>query len=237
MMEDPTSTKDQLRSWVQELTREHRRDLLSILEEDDSLVQDARVEMAAEQLRLVCQDRKLDWDNLNESERETLLDHLIREDVEATQAGPPPSTSSSKAICSHCGRELTPHDLYRIYFSNRRPSEGYALAKLMVLDTEQPNAQFPLLDEGEVIIGRLDPHRGIRPEVDLSAYDPASRVSRKHARILRRAGQFFIEDLGSANGTVINGRSRLKPQEPHVLINGDLIRIGHTTLKFITSQS
>ena len=236
-MEDPTSTKDQLRSWVQELGPEHRRDLLSILEEDADLVQDARVYMAAEQLRRVCKERKLDWDNLTEPERETLLDLLIREDVEATQAGPAPSKSANKAICSHCGRELTPHELYRIYFSNRRPSEGYALAKLMVMDTELPSAQFPLLDESEVIIGRLDPHRGIRPEVDLSAYDPASRVSRKHARILRRQGQFFIEDLGSANGTSINGRPKLKPQEPHVLMNGDVIRIGHTTLKFITSHS
>jgi len=236
-MDDPNTTKDQLRTWVQELAPQHRRELLSILEEDTALVQDVRIDMAAEQLRRVCSERKLDWDGLTEPERETLLDLLIREDVEATQAGPPPSKSTSKAICSHCGRELTPHDLYRIYFSNRRPSEGYALAKLMVIDTELPTAQFPLLGESEVIIGRLDPHRGIRPEVDLSAYDPASRVSRKHARIVRRTNQFFIEDLGSANGTTINGRSRLKPQEPYALTNGDLIRIGHTTLKFISSQS
>ena len=236
-MDDPKTTKDQLRTWVQELAPEHRRELLSILEEDTALVQDVRIDMAAEQLRRVCSERKLDWDALTEPERETLLDLLIREDVEATQAGPPPSKSTSKAICSHCGRELTPHDLYRIYFSNRRPSEGYALAKLMVIDTELPTAQFPLLGESEIIIGRLDPHRGIRPEVDLSAYDPASRVSRKHARIMRRNNQFFIEDLGSANGTTINGRSRLRPQDPQPLTNGDLIRIGHTTLKFISSQS
>jgi hypothetical protein len=30
----------------------------------------------------------------------------------------------------------------------------------------------------------MDPNRGIRPEVDLSKYDPAARVSRRHARII-----------------------------------------------------
>jgi FHA domain len=235
-MSDQMSTKDQLRAWVSELAPEHRRDLLNILEEDESAVSSARIEMAADQLRRICRDRDLDWDALDEPERETLLDLLIREDVEATQAGPTPARSIRRAICSHCGRDLTPHDLYRIYFSSRRPSAGFALAKLMVIDADQATAQFPLLAEAEIYIGRLDPHRGIRPEVDLSAYDPSSRVSRKHARIVLRGNQFFIEDLGSANGTTINGQSRLKPQESYALTNGDLIRIGHTTLKFITSQ-
>jgi len=39
--------------------------------------------------------------------------------------------------------------------------------------------------------------------------------------------------MGSANGTIINGRNRLKPQEPYPLVNGDVVKLGETTLKFV----
>jgi pSer/pThr/pTyr-binding forkhead associated (FHA) protein len=126
---------------------------------------------------------------------------------------------------------VTPSDLYRIYFGERPPSVEVALAKLILMDMDL-NAQFPLPSDNEITIGRVDPHRGIRPDIDLSKFDPASRISRRHARITSRSGQFYIEDLGSANGTVINGRNRLKPQEPYPLVNGDVLKIGETTLKF-----
>jgi hypothetical protein len=134
--------------------------------------------------------------------------------------------------CHHCGREMMPSDLYRIYFGERPPSTERAAAMLVVMDMDA-DASFPLLSETEIMIGRLDPHRGIRPDVDLSRYDPASRISRRHARITARGHQYFIEDMGSANGTIINGRNRLKPQEPYPLVNGDVVKLGETTLKFV----
>lgn len=57
----------------------------------------------------------------------------------------------------------------------------------------------------EFIIGR-DPKQS-----DLCI--PDSSVGRQHARILRRAGTFFICDLGSANGTRVDGRRLLKNNE------------------------
>ena len=123
-------------------------------------------------------------------------------------------------------------DVFCAYCGTRQPSKR-TTAKLVVMGTSEMNAQFALNLEGESLIGRLDPNRGIRPEVDLSKYDPASRVSRRHARITIKGSQFYLEDLGSANGTVINGRARLKPQQPAVLANGDLVKIGETTLKFV----
>ena len=92
------------------------------------------------------------------------------------------------------------------------------------------------IDEYERIRRRgLDPNRGIRPEVDLSKYDPSARVSRRHARIVAQGTQFYIEDLGSANGTVVNGSLKLSQGKPHMLISGDELKLGETTLKFVVS--
>jgi len=235
-MNDAGSTKDQLREWVAQLAPEYRRELMQILAEDDRLLQDARIEMATEQLRRLSDERGLKWDAMSETDREQFLDLLIREDVEATQIGPSASSVASNPVCDHCGRDLTPQDLFRIYFSQRRPSAGFVVAKLVVVDSDDPAAQFPLLADSDVLIGRLDPHRGIRPEIDLSHFDVAARVSRRHARITVRGTQFFVEDLGSANGTIVNGRMLLKAQQLHPLTNGDLIKIGQTTLRFLAAK-
>jgi two-component system, cell cycle response regulator len=54
-------------------------------------------------------------------------------------------------------------------------------------------------------------------------------ISRRHCRVLASAGQVLIEDLGSANGTVVNGEM----VQQLALKEGDKIRLGATTtLKF-----
>ena len=52
-----------------------------------------------------------------------------------------------------------------------------------------------------------------------------------------QGSQFFIEDLGSANGTFINGQLRLTPKKPHVLVSGDEVKLGETTLKFVVTST
>ena len=61
-----------------------------------------------------------------------------------------------------------------------------------------------LLHEDDIQIGRWDADGGIFPDVDLDSDDPEAKVSRRHARIVRRSDQYTIEDLGSTNGTFIN---------------------------------
>jgi hypothetical protein len=229
-MSTSPSVEEQLREWVGQLGPEHRQLLLMMLTEDDELQGSTRLDFAVSQLRKLCKQRGFDWDRMAESERESFLDNLIREtELYATQAGPP--SIVPVLPCSCCGRDVTPSDLYRIYFGERPPSVEVAIGKLILMDMDI-SAQFPLPADNEITIGRVDPHRGIRPDIDLSKYDPASRISRRHARITSRGGQFYIEDLGSANGTFVNGRTRLKPQEPYPLVNGDVLKIGETTLKF-----
>jgi len=229
-MSDSPSVEEQLREWVGQLAPEHRQLLLMMLTEDDQLQGSTRLDFAVSQLRKLCKQRGFDWDRMAETDRESFLDNLIREtELYATQAGAP--SIVPVLPCSCCGRDVTPSDLYRIYFGERPPSVEVAIGRLILLDMDV-NAQFPLPADNEITIGRVDPHRGIRPDIDLSKFDPASRISRRHARITSRSGQFYVEDLGSANGTFVNGRTRLKPQEPYPLVNGDVIKFGETTLKF-----
>jgi pSer/pThr/pTyr-binding forkhead associated (FHA) protein len=52
-------------------------------------------------------------------------------------------------------------------------------------------------------------------------------VSSVHARVFRRDGELFVEDLGSTNGTFLNDR---KVSAPVPLRNGDRLTIGRTTM-------
>jgi len=171
---------------------------------------------------------------------ERLKDHLrlFQEGKrsERPEAGPPPPFESqgSGFSCGNCGRDLARDDVFCAYCGARQPSKR-TTARLVVMGTNEMSAQFSLNADSENLIGRMDPNRGIRPEVDLSKYDPAARVSRRHAKIISQGNQFFIEDLGSANGTFINGSVRLAQGRPYVLVTGDELKLGETTLKFVVS--
>lgn len=58
------------------------------------------------------------------------------------------------------------------------------------------------------------------------------RVSRRHAVVLSRAGQWFLVDQGSSHGTFVNG-VRLASDAPAALNSGDLIRIGPWTFRAV----
>lgn len=83
-------------------------------------------------------------------------------------------------------------------------------------------------------IGRWDADGGVFPDVDLDADDPEAKVSRRHARISFRDGQYFVEDLGSTNGTFVNRGKRLSPGSRQVLNDGDEVIVGKTFLRFRT---
>jgi pSer/pThr/pTyr-binding forkhead associated (FHA) protein len=82
----------------------------------------------------------------------------------------------------------------------------------------------------EVVIGRA--HKAGRPDIDLGPYGGSQAgVSRRHNRLLHQADGWFVEDLGSANGTFVNG-VRVAPQRRVALKKGDVIRCGQIELKF-----
>lgn len=84
----------------------------------------------------------------------------------------------------------------------------------------------------ETNIGRWDADSGIFPDIDLDEDDPEAKISRRHARIVNHDSQYFIEDLGSTNGTFVNRGRRLLPGKRQMLQNGDEIIVGKTFLKF-----
>ncbi len=55
-------------------------------------------------------------------------------------------------------------------------------------------------------------------------------VSQLHARLFLREGQYYVEDLGSTNGTYLNGVPLSGPQPLH---DGDRIRIGDSEFTFV----
>jgi hypothetical protein len=82
-----------------------------------------------------------------------------------------------------------------------------------------------------MMIGRSDPQRGVHPDVDLLALDPAQTVSRRHARIMRRAGRFYVEDMNAFNRTRVNGMLLVPHQEVEIH-SGDVMRLGNVELRF-----
>ena len=106
-----------------------------------------------------------------------------------------------------------------------------AHAKLVIERGKSAGKQF-LLSAAESQIGRWDADGGIFPDVDLDSDDPEAKVSRRHARITFRDGVYFLEDLGSTNGTFINRGKRLAAGARQALSDGDEIIVGKTFLRF-----
>jgi serine/threonine-protein kinase len=159
-----------------------------------------------------------------------------------------PVQAPSWVFCGHCGDKIGIDDVFCAHCGARQPLVGSAspnaagtpggriTAQLVILGTSEMVKPFPIEKES-VLLGRTDPHTGIFPEIDLTMFDPETKVSRRHARIYRQGEQFLVEDLGSVNGTVVNsvngGSIRLNTKSPRVLSAGDELKLGGTLMKFM----
>jgi FHA domain len=103
-------------------------------------------------------------------------------------------------------------------------------------DSPEPPDLPPItihLDKSTHLIGRTSQVRAIYPEIAIE-FDDA--VSHRHALLDRQPdGTFSLRDIGSSNGTRING-VELKPMVDIKLKNGDEIAIGHWTKITIISN-
>jgi hypothetical protein len=95
---------------------------------------------------------------------------------------------------------------------------------LRFISGKYQGGEFPVAADKQILIGRSS---------DLDMVLVEDMVSRKHARIGMQGDQIFIEDLGSTNGTFVNGekikRARLK--------EGDRVLIGTSILKLISGDA
>ena len=80
-----------------------------------------------------------------------------------------------------------------------------------------PGMTFPL-EQKEILVGRDLGN-------DMTIGDP--EVSRRHARFFMRDDNFFVEDLGSTNGTFLNGERISSPKQLRV---GDVITLGENVV-------
>lgn len=85
----------------------------------------------------------------------------------------------------------------------------------------------------EVTLGRQTEDAGTLISVDLTPYGGAKLgVSRRHAAILISQDMYFMQDLGSTNGTWLN-EARLPPHISRTLKNGDMIRLGQIRIHVV----
>jgi sigma-54 dependent transcriptional regulator, acetoin dehydrogenase operon transcriptional activator AcoR len=118
----------------------------------------------------------------------------------------------------------------------RRPATVRHVPYLyLLLECDRPLAgstRHELSGLGTVELGRGDARRILRTgesgEGKLELQLPDGLMSSAHARLTRIVGRWVIEDLGSKNGTVLNG----EPQRRAVLSHGDLFQVGHSLFTY-----
>jgi hypothetical protein len=85
---------------------------------------------------------------------------------------------------------------------------------------------LPLTSRNEYTLGRFTEGQPVLPDLDLAPHDAyASGVSRMHAVLKRDGKRVTIMDLGSANGTYVNGK-RLTANTERLLNHGDVVALG-----------
>jgi pSer/pThr/pTyr-binding forkhead associated (FHA) protein len=110
--------------------------------------------------------------------------------------------------------------------------EAYQSVVLQVLGAAQPIIIKPT--HRALIVGRAAQTGRVGVDIDLTLYGGYKKgVSRIHATIRREKATVTIEDMGSANGTYVNGQ-QLIPGQRCVLRHGDEISLGQllTTVYF-----
>ncbi len=120
----------------------------------------------------------------------------------------------------------------------RLPQESFVLAPGSVPGLgEEPQIEAgrlivvksPALEHGEELVldsAPLRVGRGTRNDVDLGRDEYASS---EHARLEPRRDGVWVEDIGSTNGTYLNGKRLTGPKR---LSAGDVVRVGETELRY-----
>jgi pSer/pThr/pTyr-binding forkhead associated (FHA) protein len=94
---------------------------------------------------------------------------------------------------------------------------------------------LPLGDRNEYTLGRASDGQPITPDIDLTPYQAYENgVSRLHVVIKRIQGKIIIMDLGSSNGTYLNG-ARMTPNHEESVKHGDTVSLGKLKAQIICS--
>jgi hypothetical protein len=145
--------------------------------------------------------------------------------------------------CSECGARLvvmeipTTQGIERnqtglLNFQSRPPSASTSntspnpVEVVISLHLIESGMILHLTGQTEFTLGRMAEGQPILPDVDLSPYEAyAQGVSRLHTALKLNQQRVFITDLGSSNGTRVNGQ-KLNPNTDYLLNHGDVIALG-----------
>lgn len=160
------------------------------------------------------------------------------------------------AFCENCGAQLaqvplTPPPAQQATSQQQPPSvPAYAMSGVQMparsqslLDTipgrfviQDTQVSLPIPSgKQEIILGREDPVSGVFPDIDLDPHGGhEAGVGRRHARLIIKSGQVYLEDLDSVNGTAVN-RQRIAARQSVPLKSGDEVRLGKMALMYFAS--
>lgn len=103
---------------------------------------------------------------------------------------------------------------------------GAASADAVSLHLIESGMILHLAGQNEFTLGRVAEGQPILPDVDLSPYEAYSQgVSRLHAALKLNNQRVFISDLGSSNGTRVNGQ-KIMSNVDYPLNHGDVVALG-----------
>jgi hypothetical protein len=154
---------------------------------------------------------------------------------------------SGAIFCSKCGAQLIDTNIatHKINTAERQSTEKITaglkppppttLQSWLSLHIVETGQILPLADRTEFTLGRMAEGQPIVPDIDLSPYNAyANGVSRLHAAIKLVNNQVVMIDLGSSNGTYING-TRLSPYVEMPVADGDIAYIGKLKIQLLIS--
>lgn len=161
---------------------------------------------------------------------------------------------SGALFCSECGAQLVSTDRVATQSISHNPSDtlispGKVSSSASVGAPTPPTTNgagtvmsLHLVDSGQIInlagrteftLGRVADGQPILPDIDLSAYEAYSLgVSRLHSAIKIINNRVVITDLGSSNGTRVNGQ-KIMPHIDYPLNHGDVIALGKLKIQVL----
>ena len=148
-------------------------------------------------------------------------------------------------FCSECGAQLqmvgalatqnihTPEVYDNAFDKIPVKREVVSSVDAMTLQILDGGQLLSLEERQEFTIGRVSDGQTIMPDIDLTSYGGyEGGVSRLHAVLKKSKDGVTIMDLGSSNGTYVNG-TRLKPENESYLSHGSVISLGKLKLQFL----
>lgn len=157
-------------------------------------------------------------------------------------------------FCAECGARLvvteapTTHHIERnqtglLIFQGRQTSPPVpvtpttAADALVSLHLIESGMILHLTGQNEFTLGRVAEGQPILPDVDLSPYEGyAQGVSRLHAALKTNNNRVFITDLGSSNGTRVNGQ-KIMPNVDYPLNHGDVVALGKFKIQVLVRKT